>query len=122
MDAIRRYYGENEGIREKLSSITRSAKYKEYLQDAIVTTRGGRFVVPVKQEHKRHISGLIHDQSASGQTFFIEPMEVVEANNRLRELELAEEAEIERILHVLSEQLREHTDALKLDLERNNFV
>jgi len=113
----RRMIKENEGIREKLSNITRSSKYKEYLQDAIVTTRGGRFVVPVKQEHKRHISGLVHDQSASGQTFFIEPMEVVEANNRLREMELAEEAEIERILHVFSEQLREYTDALKLNLE-----
>ncbi len=113
----RRMIRENEGIREKLSAITRSAKYKEYLQDAIVTTRGGRFVVPVKQEHKRHISGLVHDQSGSGQTLFIEPMEVVEANNRLREMELAEEAEIERILHVFSEQLREFVDALKLDLE-----
>lgn len=113
----RRMIRENEGIREKLNAITRSTKYKDYLQDAIVTTRGGRFVVPVKQEHKRHISGLVHDQSASGQTFFIEPMEVVEANNRLREMELAEETEIERILHVFSEQLREYADALKLDLE-----
>ncbi len=113
----RRMIRENDGIREKLIAITRSTKYKEYLQDAIVTTRGGRYVVPVKQEYKRNISGLVHDQSASGQTFFIEPMEVVEANNRLRELELAEEAEIERILHVFSEQLREYVDALKLDLE-----
>ncbi len=113
----RRIIRENEGIREKLSAITRSTKYKDYLQDAIVTTRGGRYVVPVKQEHKRHISGLVHDQSASGQTLFIEPMEVVEANNRLRELELAELAEIERILHVFSEQLRDYTTALKLDFE-----
>ncbi len=113
----RRMLRENEGIREKLSAITRSSKYKDYLQDAIVTTRGGRYVVPVKQEHKRHISGLVHDQSASGQTLFIEPMEVVEANNRLRELELAEAAEIERILHEFSEQLREHADALALDFD-----
>ncbi len=113
----RRIIRENEGIREKLSAITRSTKYKDYLQDAIVTTRAGRYVVPVKQEHKRHISGLVHDQSASGQTLFIEPMEVVEANNRLRELELAELAEIERILHVFSEQLRDYTTALKLDFE-----
>lgn len=113
----RRMIRENDGIREKLSAITRSTKYKEYLQDAIVTTRGGRYVVPVKQEYKRNISGLVHDQSASGQTVFIEPMEVVEANNRLREMELAEEAEIERILHVFSEQLREYADALKLDLK-----
>lgn len=113
----RRMLRENEGIREKLISITRSSKYKDFLQDAIVTTRNGRYVVPVKQEHKRHISGLVHDQSASGQTFFIEPMEVVEANNRLREMELAEAAEIERILHEFSERLREHTDGLRLDFE-----
>ncbi len=113
----RRMIRENEGIRERLTAITRSAKYKEYLQDAIVTTRGGRYVVPVKQEHKRHISGLVHDQSASGQTLFIEPMEVVEANNRLRELELAEAAETERLLHVFSERLREHAETLKLDFE-----
>ena len=108
---------ENEGIREKLSAIIRSPQHKDHLQDAIVTMRGGRYVVPVKQEHKRSLKGIIHDQSASGQTVFIEPMDVVEANNKLRELELAEAAEIARILHDFSDRLREHWELLRDDLE-----
>ncbi len=108
---------ENAGIREKLDAIIRSSLSKDYLQDAIVTIRNGRYVVPVKQEHKKNVKGLIHDQSSSGQTVFIEPIEVVEANNRLRELELAEAAEIERILHMFSESLREYWQQLKYDLE-----
>jgi DNA mismatch repair protein MutS2 len=108
---------ENEGIREKLDDIIRSSKNKDFLQDAIVTMRSGRYVVPVKQEYKRSIKGLIHDQSASGQTVFVEPIEVVEANNRLRELELAEAAETERILHEFSEKLREFRPQLQEDLE-----
>jgi DNA mismatch repair protein MutS2 len=108
---------ENEGIREKLNSIIRSPHLKDYLQDAIVTMRGGRYVVPVKQEHKRHIRGLMHDQSASGQTVFIEPMDVVEANNRLRELELAEAAEVTRILRAFSSRCREIQPGLADDLE-----
>ena len=102
----KRMLQENEGIRARLDGIIRSAKHKEHLQDAIVTMRSGRYVVPVKQEHKRSVKGIVHDQSASGQTVFIEPIEVVEANNRLRELELAEAVEIERILHAFSETLR----------------
>lgn len=113
----RRMLRENEGIREKLSSIIKAPKYKDYLQDALVTTRSGRYVVPVKQEHKRAIRGLVHDQSASGQTLFIEPIEVVEANNRIRELELAEAAETERILHMFSEQLRDIREGLAVCLE-----
>ncbi len=113
----RRIMRESEGIREKLNSIIKSQQYKEYLQDAIVTTRGGRYVVPVKQEHKRSIQGLVHDQSSSGQTFFIEPIEVVEANNRIRELELAQAAETERILHEFSEVLREKLFELTSNLE-----
>ncbi|MFA5676405.1 MAG: endonuclease MutS2 [Christensenellales bacterium] len=112
----RRILREGDGIREKLNNIIRLPQYKEYLQDAIVTTRGGRYVVPVKQEHKRSIKGLVHDQSSSGQTFFIEPMEVVEANNRIRELELSEAAETERILHGFSEELREKQSELSANL------
>ena len=108
---------ENEGIREKLSAIIRSSAHKDHLQDAIVTMRSGRYVVPVKQEHKKSLKGLVHDQSASGQTVFIEPMEVVEANNRLRELELAEAAEVERILHVFSDRLRVYRQELYDDLD-----
>lgn len=107
---------ENEGVREKLNAIIRSPHHKDYLQDAIVTMRGGRYVVPVKQEHKRHIRGLVHDQSASGQTVFVEPMEVVEANNRLRELELNEAAEVERILREFSSRCRDMREELGDDL------
>ena len=112
----KRIVRENEGIREKLNAIIRSPQYKDHLQDAIVTMRGGRYVVPVKQEHKKSLKGLVHDQSASGQTVFIEPMDVVEANNKLRELELAEAAEIARILHMFSERLRESWELLRDDL------
>ncbi len=113
----KRILRENDGIREKLSSIIRSAQHKDHLQDAIVTMRGGRYVVPVKQEYKKSVKGLVHDQSASGQTVFIEPMEVVEANNKLRELELEETAEEKRILRELSDDLREFWQELKYNLE-----
>lgn len=113
----KRILRENEGIREKLSAIIRSSHHKEHLQDAIVTMRNGRYVVPVKQEYKRSIKGLVHDQSSSGQTVFIEPMEVVEANNKLRELEISELAEIERILHGFSERLREFWQELRDNLK-----
>ena len=113
----RKILRENDGIHEKLNAVIRSTKHKDHLQDAIITMRNGRYVVPVKQEYRRSLSGLVHDQSSSGQTVFIEPMEVVEANNRLRELELEEKAEIARILHEFSEQLREYWQQLKDDLE-----
>lgn len=112
----KRILRENDGIREKLNALIRSSTHKEHLQDAIVTMRGGRYVVPVKQEHKKSIKGLVHDQSASGQTVFIEPMGVVEANNRLRELEMEEKAEIERILHNFSETLRVYWQELSDNL------
>ncbi len=88
-------------VRDVLNRLISSSQAK-YLREAIITMRGGRFVVPVKSEHKNDIPGLVHDVSGSGSTFFIEPMGVVNANNELRELQAKEQKEIERILAELS--------------------
>lgn len=101
-------------IKDTLQKYT-SGSYSKYLQENIVTTRGGRFVVPVKLENKNEIKGLVHDTSASGATVFIEPMSVVEANNELRELEIKESREIDRILAELSALCSEHSGELSLN-------
>ena len=92
-----------ESVRHKLNQIVTSDK--DMLQDSIVTIREGRYVVPVKQENKSKVKGLVHDVSSSGQTFYIEPMAVVNLNNDLRELAAEEREEIERILHELSDMV-----------------
>ena len=88
-------------VRDVLNRLI-SSNQSKYLQESIITMRGGRYVVPVKSEHKNEIPGLVHDVSGSGGTFFIEPMGVVNANNELRELQMKEQKEIERILAELS--------------------
>ena len=88
--------------REVLEKLIRSSTYQKYLQEAIITQRDGRYVVPVKQEHRNMIAGLVHDTSSSGSTVFIEPMGVVNANNDIRVLQGDEAKEIERILYELT--------------------
>ncbi len=104
-------------IKEQLDSIIRSKTMQKYLQDAIVTQRDGRYVVPVKTEHKSQVSGLVHDTSATGSTLFIEPMSVVEANNEIRILKSEELAEIERIIKDMSEQVGMFSESLIQNIE-----
>ncbi len=99
-------------IREKLEKITRSSSYQKFLQDAIVTQRNGRYVVPVKAEYKSEVSGLVHDTSSTGSTVFIEPMAVVEANNEIKILKSKEQEEIERILFEISAECAEVKDSI----------
>lgn len=103
-------------IREQLDKLIKNKNTQKYLQENIVTMRDGRYVVPVRSEYKNEVPGLVHDTSATGQTFFVEPMSVVEANNEIRVLKSREQAEIERITRELSAQVGENADAIL-----NNF-
>lgn len=102
----------NDKIRDELNSIVNSQQNRAMLQDSIVTMRNGRYCLPVKSEYKNQFGGMIHDQSATGSTLFIEPMAVVRLNNELRELALKEQSEIEKILSELSAMAGAHTEEL----------
>ncbi len=105
------------GIRSKLESITRSQSSQKMLSDAIVTIRNDRFVVPVKQEYRGSFGGIVHDQSASGATLFIEPQAVVTMNNQLRAAKMSEAKEIERILHELTGKVAEFVAELLVNVD-----
>ena len=107
-DIRRSIHRQNDAIKNRLNNILNSQDNKTYLQDSIVTIRDGRYVVPVKAEHRARFPGIVHDQSSTGATIFIEPQVIVNLNNELRELELAEQVEIERILAELSSNAAEH--------------
>lgn len=100
-------------VRERLESMIRSSNAAKMLSDAIVTIRNDRFVIPVKQEYRAHYGGIIHDQSSSGQTLFIEPQVIVQLNNQLQDIRVKEQLEIERILTELSAKTAEHESELK---------
>ncbi len=108
---------QNDAIKNKLNQILGAQDNRTYLQDAIVTMRDGRYVIPVKQEHRGRFPGIVHDQSKAGATLFIEPQVIVNLNNELRELEMAEEAEIAKILKELSEAVAEHYHHIKNNQE-----
>lgn len=116
-DIRRNIHQQNQAIKNKLSRIITSSSNKTYLQDAIVTMRDGRYVIPVKQEYRSFIPGMVHDQSKGGATLFIEPQGVVELNNKLRELEVEEQLEIARILAELSSRVAEHYREIRSNLE-----
>ncbi|MCL2741243.1 MAG: endonuclease MutS2 [Oscillospiraceae bacterium] len=104
-------------VKDRLDLALRGARMQKAIQEPIVTLRGGRYVIPVKQEYRQEVPGLVHDSSASGQTLFIEPMAVVEANNEIRHLCVKEGAEVERILHVLTALVEADLTPLAADAE-----
>lgn len=104
-------------VRDQLDKMTRSQHYQKFLRESIVTMRNGRYVVPVKIEHKSEISGLVHDTSSSGATVFIEPAGVVEANNEIKVLQSKEREEIERILYELSMEAGSFYEGIKASYE-----
>ena len=102
-------------IHTQLNSMLNSNR--SYLQDAVITMRNGRYCLPVKAEYKNQVPGMVHDQSSTGSTLFIEPMAIVRLNNEMRELEIKEQKEIEAVLANLSIQAASYTEELKLDME-----
>ena len=104
-------------LMERLNALVSGGKYASVLQDSIVTTRDGRYVVPVRADARAQLQGVVHDTSASGQTLFVEPFEIVELNNRWRERQLDEQHEIDRILDALSDRIGGRADEISSSVE-----
>lgn len=107
----------NAKIRTQLNSLVVDNDTRTFLQENVVTMRNGRFCIPVKQEYRNQVPGMIHDQSSSGSTLFIEPMTIVKLNNDLKELSIKEQEEIERILATLSNEAAEYTEQLQINID-----
>ncbi|MCL6459834.1 MAG: endonuclease MutS2 [Gorillibacterium sp.] len=103
-------------VRERLEQMIRTPSIQKMLQENLVTIRGERYVIPVKAEYRSHFGGIVHDQSASGATMYIEPEAVVQMNNRLRELRMKEEREVEKILMALSDMVAEVAEPMEINL------
>lgn len=113
----RRLVAARNKIKEHLEQIINTPRYRKYLQDPVITIREGRYVVPVKQEYREQVPGIVHDQSASGATLFVEPIAVVERNNEVRRMESAERQEVARILDGLSTLVFNEREVLEKSLE-----
>ena len=116
-DIRKKIRAKSASVREKMDSIIHSSHYVKFLQEPIVTQRNGRYVVPVKNEHRSDVPGLVHDTSSSGATVFIEPVSVVEANNDIKMLEGREREEIARILYELSSEAGNFADSIKMSYD-----
>ncbi|UWE04532.1 endonuclease MutS2 [Laceyella sacchari] len=119
---LRRIRQQMDGVRQQiqqtLNQMLRSSHYTKMMQEPLITQRFDRYVIPVKQEYRGQFGGIVHDQSSSGATLFIEPEAVVQLGNRLRELEMAEQKEVERILSLLTSKVAEVAEELSQNIER----
>ena len=102
----------NEKIKSVMNSMLNNSTTRGYLQEPVVTVRGGRFCLPVRSDYKSRVPGMVHDQSSTGSTFFIEPMQAVDLNNELRELQVREQDEIEKILAIISNKIAESAEGI----------
>ena len=114
---VRSMRGMNDKIRAQMNHMINNSTTRSYLQDAVITMRDGRYCLPVKAEAKSQVPGMVHDQSSSGSTLFIEPMAVVNLNNEYKELLLKEKEEIEKILENLSNLTADFADQIASDYE-----
>ncbi len=112
----------NDAVKTKLNQMIQSVKMQKYLQESLVTIRQGRYVIPVRHEFKSMVPGLVHDQSSSGATLFIEPMAIVDLNNQLKELKLKEELEIERILMELTAEITVYSKTIILNQQKMQLL